>query len=88
MFEFVSCANYFYEIVAWVTVSVMTNTLAGTCLPAIDRLAMMPMIQLAHVFLALSAGQMTQWAVKKHKQYKREFGAAYPRRKAIFPFVL
>ncbi|KAI8325617.1 hypothetical protein GQ54DRAFT_254454 [Martensiomyces pterosporus] len=38
-------------------------------------------------FLVVSTGQMYIWAVKKHKQYKREF-PDYPKsRKAIFPFV-
>jgi very-long-chain enoyl-CoA reductase len=32
---------------------------------------------------------MTEWAVKKHKAYKQEFGDKYPRgRKAIFPFII
>jgi very-long-chain enoyl-CoA reductase len=32
---------------------------------------------------------MTQWALKKHNNYKREFGKEYPRgRKALFPFIL
>jgi len=43
----------------------------------------------AHVFLAFSAFTMSQWAVKKHRKYKKEFGKAYPReRKAIFPSIL
>ncbi|KAJ2874362.1 3-oxo-5a-steroid 4- dehydrogenase [Coemansia aciculifera] len=40
------------------------------------------------LFLVVSTGQMYLWAVKKHKQYKREF-ADYPKsRKAVIPFVL
>jgi len=32
--------------------------------------------------------QMTLWAVKKHKNYRKEFGAQYPRqRKIMYPFV-
>ncbi|KAJ2934669.1 hypothetical protein H1R20_g2397, partial [Candolleomyces eurysporus] len=42
----------------------------------------------AYIFLGVSAVQMTLWALKKHKNYKKEFGKEYPRRKAIFPFVL
>ncbi|KAJ2890964.1 3-oxo-5a-steroid 4- dehydrogenase [Coemansia aciculifera] len=40
------------------------------------------------LFLVVSTGQMYLWAVKKHKQYKREF-ADYPKsRKAMIPFIL
>jgi very-long-chain enoyl-CoA reductase len=40
------------------------------------------------VFTLLGTAQMTQWAVKKHKNYRREF-KDYPRgRKAIIPFVV
>jgi very-long-chain enoyl-CoA reductase len=31
---------------------------------------------------------MTVWAIKKHKNYKKEFGKEYPKRQAIFPFIL
>jgi very-long-chain enoyl-CoA reductase len=32
---------------------------------------------------------MVLWALKKHENYKKEFGAAYPsERKAIIPFLL
>ncbi|KAJ8520763.1 hypothetical protein ONZ45_g2461 [Pleurotus djamor] len=42
----------------------------------------------AWAFLAMSSGQMAIWAVKKHKNYKKEFGKDYPRgRKAMIPFV-
>ncbi|KAJ1862058.1 3-oxo-5a-steroid 4- dehydrogenase [Coemansia sp. RSA 486] len=38
-------------------------------------------------FLIVSSGQMYIWAVKKHKQYKREF-SDYPKsRKAMIPFI-
>lgn len=39
------------------------------------------------LFAAVSTGQMFVWAVKKHKNYKKEFGKDYPRRKAMFPFI-
>jgi very-long-chain enoyl-CoA reductase len=39
-------------------------------------------------FLGVGAAQMTVWALKKHRNYRREF-KDYPRgRKAIFPFVI
>ncbi|KAF9048866.1 3-oxo-5-alpha-steroid 4-dehydrogenase-domain-containing protein [Panaeolus papilionaceus] len=43
----------------------------------------------AGLFTVVAAGQMAIWAIKKHKQYKKEFGKEYPRgRKAMFPFIL
>jgi very-long-chain enoyl-CoA reductase len=41
----------------------------------------------AALFSAVSVGQMVIWAVKKHKNYKKEFGKEYPRRKVMFPFL-
>ncbi|ETW48447.1 hypothetical protein PFUGPA_01673 [Plasmodium falciparum Palo Alto/Uganda] len=41
-----------------------------------------------YVFSFVATTQMTIWALKKHKNYKREF-PNYPRnRKAIFPYIL
>ncbi|KAI0775265.1 3-oxo-5-alpha-steroid 4-dehydrogenase-domain-containing protein [Trametes elegans] len=43
----------------------------------------------AWLFLVVSTYQMTVWALKKHRNYKKEFGKEYPaNRKAIFPFIL
>ncbi|OCH94816.1 hypothetical protein OBBRIDRAFT_746685 [Obba rivulosa] len=43
----------------------------------------------AWLFVALSTYQMAVWALKKHRNYKKEFGKEYPRgRKAIIPFIL
>ncbi|KAJ3270980.1 3-oxo-5a-steroid 4- dehydrogenase [Borealophlyctis nickersoniae] len=43
----------------------------------------------AYFFTLLGFGQMYLWAVKKHKQYKKDFSGAYPRnRKVIIPFLL
>jgi len=70
-FTFVSCPNYFFEIIEWATIAVMTGSI------------------IAWVFTALGAGIMSIWALKKHRNYKKEFGNAYPRgRKAIIPFIL
>jgi len=41
----------------------------------------------AGFFALAGAYQMTTWALGKHKNYKKEF-KDYPRRKAIFPFLL
>ena len=41
------------------------------------------------LFTFVSGAQMAQWALKKHKQYKQEFGEKYPKeRKALLPFLL
>lgn len=41
-----------------------------------------------YVFLLASVYQMTDWALKKHRRYKKEF-PNYPKgRKAIFPFII
>ncbi|KAL1668368.1 3-oxo-5-alpha-steroid 4-dehydrogenase-domain-containing protein [Schizophyllum commune] len=41
------------------------------------------------LFVVVATVQMAIWALKKHNQYKKEFGKAYPRgRKAMFPFIL
>jgi len=48
----------------------------------------------AYLFFIVSTGQMLIWALKKHKNYKKEFNGEdgkpkYPRnRKAMFPFVI
>ncbi|EPQ54162.1 hypothetical protein GLOTRDRAFT_78098 [Gloeophyllum trabeum ATCC 11539] len=42
----------------------------------------------AWIFVLVSTGQMAQWAIKKHRGYRKEFGDKYPRgRKVMFPFV-
>ncbi|KAF9532708.1 3-oxo-5-alpha-steroid 4-dehydrogenase-domain-containing protein [Crepidotus variabilis] len=70
-FNLVSLPNYFFEIIAWTTISVMTNSAA------------------AWLFTIVATGQMALWAIKKHKNYKKEFGKEYPRaRKAMIPFLL
>ncbi|KAJ3562851.1 hypothetical protein NP233_g9323 [Leucocoprinus birnbaumii] len=69
-FSLVSCPNYFFEIMGWTVVAVMTNSIA------------------AWIFLAFSVYIMTIWALKKHRNYKKEFGKDYPKRRALFPFIL
>ena len=42
----------------------------------------------ALIFLVVSSVQMTLWAIKKHKNYRKEFGDQYPRqRKIMYPYV-
>lgn len=40
------------------------------------------------IFIVVSAGQMILWAIKKHKNYKKEFGKDYPKRWVMIPFIL
>ncbi|KAI9057322.1 hypothetical protein FKP32DRAFT_1598411 [Trametes sanguinea] len=43
----------------------------------------------AWIFWVAGTYQMAAWAIKKHKNYKKEFGKDYPaNRKAMFPFIL
>lgn len=70
-FDFVSCANYFWEALCWITFSVQSQV-GG-----------------AYLFTLVSALQMLQWALQKHRRYKKDFGDKYPRgRKAMFPFLI
>jgi very-long-chain enoyl-CoA reductase len=40
------------------------------------------------LFTAVSAGQMAEWAAKKHRVYKKEQGDKYPKnRKRMIPFI-
>ena len=43
----------------------------------------------AYLFTFVSVAQMLQWALKKHRSYKKDFGDKYPKgRKAMFPFLI
>jgi len=68
LFDYVSCPNYTFEILAWIGFSLMTQTLT------------------AYIFAFVGAAQMTVWAIKKHRQYRKDF-PDYPKsRKIILPF--
>ncbi|TFK33464.1 3-oxo-5-alpha-steroid 4-dehydrogenase-domain-containing protein [Crucibulum laeve] len=70
-FTQVSCPNYFFEVIGWLVVCGMTNSIA------------------AWIFFVFGTVTMSLWALKKHRNYMKEFGKEYPRgRKAIFPFIL
>lgn len=49
--------------------------------------AVMSQVAGAYIFFLFSSGQMLQWALKKHRQYRKEF-PNYPRRKAMYPFLM
>ena len=45
--------------------------------------------RIAILFTGVSAVTMSVWALKKQRNYQREFGKEYPKgRKAIIPFIL
>ena len=52
-FQYVSCANYFWESLGWLTFSALTRTYAS------------------YLFTGVSIAQMLQWALQKHKGYKK-----------------
>jgi very-long-chain enoyl-CoA reductase len=70
-FEFVSCANYFWEFLSWVFFSLLVNSIPF------------------YIFTGLGFYQMREWAIKKHKQYLKDFADRYPKnRKAFIPFLI
>jgi very-long-chain enoyl-CoA reductase len=86
-FDLVTCPNYTFEILAWTAVAAMSGSWAGKhCAPYANDYHAYD-CHAAWLFVAVSGYQMTAWAVKKHKQYKKEFGNTYPRRRVIFPFI-
>lgn len=89
-FSLVSCPNYTFEILSWVTISLMTNSYASTFLSHLNYLFFSILTcPTGWLFVFVSTYQMTVWAIKKHKNYKKEFSKEYPKgRKAIFPFIL
>ena len=60
------------------------------CLKASCALLLLtPFLLAALLFTLMGFAQMAQWALGKHRNYRREFGVKYPRgRKAIVPFLL
>ena len=69
-FDLVSCANYFWETIVWLSFSLYVMSVP------------------AYIFLAFSFYQMTDWALKKHARYIKEFPDYPKNRKAIVPFVI
>lgn len=81
MFDLVACPNYFFEIMSWVGFTVMTldASFSGLANQTIWSAA----------FTAVGLLQMGDWAMKKHREYKKTYGKEYTdlRRRAMFPFV-
>ena len=69
-FDTLSCANYFWESLCWITFSTVTSCLG------------------AWLFTAVSFGQMLEWALKKHRNYKKEFGEKHKAKYAMIPFII
>jgi len=71
LFEKVCCANYTFEIFAWLAFCLMTQ------------------VATAYLFLFVSTGQIALWSLKKHQQYKKDFGEKYSslHRYILFPYV-
>lgn len=95
-FHLVTCPNYTFEILTWGVVAALTNSWVGSytsrflsgLFPSNAERKLMQLCGVAWGFVALSSYQMTLWAMKKHRAYKKEFGAAYPKkRKVIVPFL-
>lgn len=43
----------------------------------------------AWIFTIVAGVTMAMWSIKKHKNYRKEFGKEYPRsRRAMIPFIL
>lgn len=66
----VSCANYLWETLAWITFSVLVGCLTSW------------------LFTVVAFVQMAAWAMKKHRNYKKDFKDYPTLRRAIIPFVL
>ncbi|CDJ37010.1 trans-2,3-enoyl-CoA reductase, putative [Eimeria tenella] len=69
-FDLVSCANYFWETMAWLVFAVLVSCFT------------------AWLFLVVAFAQMAEWALKKHRNYLKEFKDYPKNRKAIVPFIL
>ncbi len=90
-FELVSVPNYYFELVAWVALCVMSKDLACEYFTATfqdDRFAKTMGPRVVVIFTIVATGQMAVWADKKHRTYKKEHGAKYPRRRMrMIPFI-
>ena len=44
-------------------------------------------VAIAWFFIAVGSYMMGVWAIKKHRNYKKEFGKEYPKRNIMIPFI-
>jgi len=40
------------------------------------------------LFFVVGTTAMVNWAIQKHRKYKKDFGSQYPKRNIIFPLIL
>lgn len=85
-FNMITCPNYFFEITGWLVVCGMTGSYAGTSFWLHSRIVDL-ICSIAWFFLVAGAYMMAIWAIKKHKNYKKEFGKDYPKRYKMIPLV-
>ncbi|KAG8933276.1 3-oxo-5a-steroid 4- dehydrogenase, partial [Tulasnella sp. 417] len=67
----------------WISCPNYTFEVLGWC--AVFALTLDPAVA---IFIIVGTVQMIFWAIKKHKNYKKEFGKDYPKRWVMFPFIL
>lgn len=65
----------------------MTGSYACKC-KSDDMVRLLLMsLPIAWFFLIAGGYMMFIWAIKRHRNYKKEFGKAYPKRNVIIPFL-
>ncbi|KAI3607560.1 synaptic glycoprotein sc2, partial [Moniliophthora roreri] len=91
-FGLISSLHYYFEAMGWITISLMTRSYPGMSLFLPSVFGLRVLTQRTHavyLFTIVGTAQMLVWALKRHRQYKKEFGKEYPRnRKAMFPFLM
>lgn len=50
--------------------------------------SIMTSLPLSYLFTFVGFAQMTQWALKKHKEYKKTYDKEYKKKYAIIPFII
>ena len=98
LFELVACPNYTFEVLSWVGFSIMTNLGFSYLFTLVGFLQMVSWVDFDflkyisfHLLLiAINMNIKSDWALKKHKGYKKTYEKEYTKlnRKAIVPFVL
>lgn len=64
-FGMVTCPNYMFEIVAWIGITMVTQSLSTV------------------LFVVVAVAQMGAWGKKKERNYRREFGDKYMRKRYV-----
>lgn len=74
LFDVIACPNYTFEILGWVGYSIMVFDFARPTGLAFSWL-----------FTFVGFYQMTEWALSKHRDYKKQYGDAYKAKIALMP---